>query len=51
MAGPNVLGRQVVSSPKAKAKVLGIVENLRAALKERIEQLDWMSASTKVDLP
>jgi predicted metalloendopeptidase len=31
----------------SKAKVLAMVENLRAALKVRIEGLDWMSAPTK----
>jgi predicted metalloendopeptidase len=33
--------------PSSKAKVLAMVENLRAALKARIEGLDWMSAPTK----
>ena len=32
----------------SKAKVLEMVENLRTALKARIEGLDWMSAPTKV---
>ena len=32
----------------SKAKVLEMVENLRTALKARIEGLDWMSAATKV---
>ncbi|MFZ1614037.1 MAG: M13 family metallopeptidase [Holophaga sp.] len=34
-------------SPEAKKKVLEMVENLRAALKERITGLDWMGAETK----
>jgi len=29
-------------SPEAKARMVELVENLRAALKERIEKLDWM---------
>jgi len=34
-------------SPEAKQKVLEMVENLRAALKERIVGLDWMGEATK----
>ncbi len=34
-------------SPKAKERMRVLVENLRAALKERIEALPWMSAETK----
>jgi len=34
-------------SPEAKKKVLEMVENLRAALKERITGLDWMGEETK----
>ncbi len=34
-------------SPEAKKKVLEMVENLRAALKERITGLDWMGEATK----
>jgi putative endopeptidase len=34
-------------SPEAKARMIELVENLRAALKERIETLDWMSPETK----
>ncbi len=34
-------------SPEAKAKMLALVGNLRAALKDRIEQLTWMSEATK----
>ncbi len=33
--------------PEAKAKMLDLVENLRAALRTRIEQLDWMGPQTK----
>ena len=33
--------------PEAKAKIRDLVENLRAALGERIEHLDWMSPDTK----
>ncbi|MBK8726180.1 MAG: M13 family metallopeptidase [Holophagaceae bacterium] len=35
-------------TPEAKARMLAMVENMRAALKERIEGLDWMSPETKV---
>jgi putative endopeptidase len=34
-------------SPKAKERMRVLVENMRAALKERIEALPWMSAETK----
>ena len=34
-------------SPKAKERMKVLVENMRAALKERIEALPWMSAETK----
>ena len=34
-------------SPEAKQKMLALVSNLRAALKDRIAQLTWMSAPTK----
>jgi putative endopeptidase len=34
-------------SPKAKERMRILVENMRAALKERIEALPWMSAETK----
>ncbi|MGA9334351.1 MAG: M13 family metallopeptidase [Rudaea sp.] len=34
-------------SPEAKQRAKLLVENLRAALKHRIEMLDWMSAETK----
>lgn len=35
-------------TPEAKARMLAMVENMRAALKERIEGLDWMGPETKV---
>ena len=38
---------KVAFSPEAKAKMEGLVKNLAAALKERIENLSWMSAETK----
>jgi putative endopeptidase len=34
-------------SPTAKAKALDLVKNVRAAMRDRIEALDWMSAETK----
>ena len=34
-------------SPEAKAKMVALVANLRAALKERIEKLPWMGPETK----
>jgi predicted metalloendopeptidase len=34
-------------TPEAKERMLELVENLRAALKERIEKLDWMGSQTK----
>jgi putative endopeptidase len=34
-------------SPSAKAKMIELVANLRAALKERIEKLPWMGPATK----
>lgn len=33
--------------PEAKARAQELVDNLRAALKARIQNLDWMSATTK----
>ena len=33
--------------PEAKARALELVTNVKAALRERITQLDWMSADTK----
>ncbi len=44
------LGKAYVTSeftPAAKARVLEIVNNLQAALADRIQRLDWMSDSTK----
>lgn len=35
-------------SPEAKRKALELVGNLRAALRERIQKLDWMTEPTKV---
>jgi putative endopeptidase len=34
--------------PEAKKRALELIENLRTALKERIEKLEWMSPETKV---
>jgi putative endopeptidase len=34
-------------SPEAKAKMIALVANLRAALETRIQQLDWMGPDTK----
>ncbi len=34
-------------SPEAKAQVAAMVEHIRAAFKDRIDALDWMSATTK----
>jgi putative endopeptidase len=34
-------------SPEAKAKMIELVANLRATLKERIEKLEWMGPETK----
>ncbi|MBO9718383.1 MAG: peptidase [Pseudoxanthomonas sp.] len=38
---------KVAFPTESKAKMEGLVKNLAAALKERIEHLDWMSAETK----
>ncbi len=35
--------------PEAKQRMLGLVENLRKALSKRIDGLDWMSDSTKLE--
>jgi putative endopeptidase len=43
--GPMYVARAF--SPKAKERMRVLVENLRAALKERIEALPWMGAETK----
>jgi len=37
-----------VFRPEAKQKALELVSNLRAALRERIQKLEWMSEPTKV---
>jgi putative endopeptidase len=34
--------------PEAKAQMLALVENLRTAYGQRIDQIDWMTAETKV---
>ncbi|ASU35952.1 M13 family metallopeptidase [Mucilaginibacter xinganensis] len=34
-------------TPEAKSRMLGLVNNLIAVYKDRIEKLDWMSAETK----
>jgi putative endopeptidase len=36
-----------VFSPEAKARALQMIANIRAAMRMRIEKLDWMSAPTK----
>lgn len=44
------LGKKYVEKyfpPEAKARMQDMVKNLRAAMKETIEGLDWMSAETK----
>jgi putative endopeptidase len=38
---------QVAFPPEAKTRVLGMIENIRLALQERITNLDWMGAETK----
>ncbi|RYD71714.1 MAG: M13 family peptidase, partial [Sphingobacteriales bacterium] len=38
---------KVAFTPEAKDKALEMVNNLKAALKEKINTLDWMSAGTK----
>ncbi len=43
--GPSYVARAF--SPRAKVRMKVLVENMRAALKERIEALPWMSAETK----
>ncbi|MCC6350656.1 MAG: M13 family metallopeptidase [Candidatus Eisenbacteria bacterium] len=46
----DLLGKAYVKEafpPAAKARALRMVENLEAALDERIGQLDWMSGATK----
>ena len=43
--GPMYVARAF--SPRAKERMKELVDNMRAALKERIEALPWMSAETK----
>jgi putative endopeptidase len=46
----DALGREyvkVVFTPEAKAKMLGMVMNLRAVLRDRISHADWMSEGTR----
>jgi putative endopeptidase len=35
--------------PEAKAKIEALVVNVKAAMRARLERLDWMTAATKVD--
>src|SRR5690606_35376668 len=35
--------------PEAKAKALQLVDNLRAALRDRLQQLDWMGEETRAE--
>jgi predicted metalloendopeptidase len=47
----DALGREyvkVVFTPQAKQKMLGMVANLRAALRDRIVRAEWMSEETRV---
>jgi putative endopeptidase len=46
----DALGKEyvkVVFTPEAKSKMLGMVTNLRAVLRERIQKADWMSEATR----
>ena len=46
----DLIGQEYVKtnfSPKAKKRALDLVENIRAALKERINELSWMGPETK----
>jgi putative endopeptidase len=46
----DALGREyvkVVFTPEAKEKMLGMVKNLRAVLRDRITRADWMSEATR----
>jgi putative endopeptidase len=38
---------KVVFTPQAKAKMLSMVQNLRAVLRDRIQHADWMSEDTR----
>jgi putative endopeptidase len=45
-----VLGKayvRVAFTPAAKARMLELIDNLRAALRSRMERIDWMSQETK----
>lgn len=47
----DLIGQEYVKlnfSPKAKTRAHELVENIRAALKERINELTWMSSETKI---
>jgi putative endopeptidase len=44
------LGKLYVAAyfpPESKAKMLGLVGDIRTAMKGRIEKLDWMTPATK----
>lgn len=46
----DLIGQEYVKTnfpPKAKMRALELVDNIRASLKERIEQLTWMGTETK----
>jgi predicted metalloendopeptidase len=48
----DALGREyvkVVFTPEAKQKMLGMVTNLRAALRDRIVRAEWMSEATRAE--
>jgi putative endopeptidase len=48
----DALGREyvkVVFTPEAKQKMLGMVRNLRAAMRDRIVKADWMSEATRAE--
>ncbi len=36
-------------SPEAKAKIEALVDNVKAAMRARLERLDWMSPATKIE--
>jgi putative endopeptidase len=40
---------RVAFLPKAKARMREMIQNLRAAMEDRIRALDWMSDSTKIE--
>jgi putative endopeptidase len=48
----DALGREyvkVVFTPEAKQKMLGMVRNLRAAMRDRIVRAEWMSEATRAE--